>query len=94
VRQDVSENVETSTRNRAAHLGLSNRSLCRILYQDLKMYPYKIQITSKLIIGPIVTFELRSHRCKHRQSQTKLFAKNRNEQRSALLAQQRCKQAI
>uniref|UniRef100_A0A8D8SNF8 DUF4817 domain-containing protein n=2 Tax=Cacopsylla melanoneura TaxID=428564 RepID=A0A8D8SNF8_9HEMI len=50
-RQRVSDNIEsspgTSTRRRSTQLGMSRRSLQRIL-KDLKLFPYKIQIVQAL----------------------------------------------
>lgn len=48
VRADVQAEPKTSTRRRAAQLGLSERTLRRILHLDLHMYPYKIQTVFKL----------------------------------------------
>ena len=39
----VAQDVETSARRRATQLGISRRSLRRILVEDLKMFPYKLQ---------------------------------------------------
>ena len=40
--QDVEGEPGTSTRRRATQLGISRRSLRRILVEDLKMFPYKV----------------------------------------------------
>ncbi|KAL0851344.1 hypothetical protein ABMA28_007164 [Loxostege sticticalis] len=49
VREDVEECPETSTRRRATQLGISRRTLQRILVKDLKMFPYKTQMTHQLL---------------------------------------------
>lgn len=49
VRDSVHEEPSTSTRKRATQLGISRRSLQRILVKDLKMYPYKIQMVHQLL---------------------------------------------
>ncbi|KAL0868271.1 hypothetical protein ABMA27_007802 [Loxostege sticticalis] len=49
VRKDVEECPETSTRRRATQLGISRRTLQRILVKDLKMFPYKTQMTHQLL---------------------------------------------
>lgn len=48
VRASVLQSPRRSTRRRAATLGLSRRSLQRILHSELKFHPYKIMITQKL----------------------------------------------
>ncbi|CAK9826872.1 hypothetical protein ANTRET_LOCUS4642 [Anthophora retusa] len=48
VQQSIQENPETSTRRRSAELGLSRRSLRRILREDLMMFPYKVQLVQEL----------------------------------------------
>ncbi|CAH1114353.1 unnamed protein product, partial [Psylliodes chrysocephalus] len=47
VRESVEESAETSTRRRSAQLGLSRRSLQRIL-ATLHMFPYKIQLVQEI----------------------------------------------
>ena len=49
VAYDVKENPQTSTRRRCTQLGISRRSLQRILVKDLKMFPYKVQTVHKLL---------------------------------------------
>lgn len=49
VAQDVEEEPGTSTRQRATQLGISRRSLRRILVTDLKMFPYKVQTVHQLL---------------------------------------------
>ena len=49
VQDDVQDNPMTSLRKRGNQLGLSTRSLGRIL-KDMKFHPYKIQLTHKLEI--------------------------------------------
>ncbi|KAL0830466.1 hypothetical protein ABMA28_002631 [Loxostege sticticalis] len=49
VREYVEECPETSTRRRATQLGISRRTLQRILVKDLKMFPYKTQMTHQLL---------------------------------------------
>lgn len=51
VAADVQENPETSTRRRATQMGISRRSLQRILVKDLKMFPYKIQTAQQLLFA-------------------------------------------
>ena len=41
-------NPRVSTRNLSAQLGVSRRSLQRIIYDDLNLFLYKVQITSRL----------------------------------------------
>lgn len=48
VRASVAEDASTSTRKRSTQLKIGETSLRRILHQDLKMYPYKIQMTQRL----------------------------------------------
>lgn len=48
VRASVLQSPRRSTRRRAQTLGLSRRSLQRILSRELKFHPYKIMITQKL----------------------------------------------
>ncbi|KAJ8933605.1 hypothetical protein NQ318_002768 [Aromia moschata] len=45
VAADLEEDPQTSTRRRATQLGISRRSLQRILVTDLNMFPYKVQTT-------------------------------------------------
>ena len=49
VAQDVEEEPGTSTRRRATQLGIIRRSLRRILVEDLKMFPYKVQTMHQLL---------------------------------------------
>lgn len=49
VREDVVEKPRTSTRKRSTQLAISRRSLQRILVKDLRLFPYKIQVTQKLL---------------------------------------------
>lgn len=49
VAEDVMEAPSTSTRRRATQMGISRRSLQRILVQDLKMFPYKVQTVHQLL---------------------------------------------
>lgn len=49
VAEDVEVSPETSTRRRATQLGLSRRSLQRILVKDLNMFPYKVQSVHQLL---------------------------------------------
>lgn len=51
VSESVDEDPNTSARRRALELGLSTRSLGRILKQDLVMRPYKQQLTQELKPG-------------------------------------------
>ena len=39
--------LKTQTRQRSSHLGISQKSLQRILTKDLKLSPYKIQVTMR-----------------------------------------------
>lgn len=48
VKDSVRENPQVSTRKRSAALNLSRRSLQRILKLDLKLHPYKLQLTQEL----------------------------------------------
>jgi Helix-turn-helix domain (DUF4817) len=49
VTEDVEESPGTSTRRRATQLGISRRSLQRILVKELKMFPYKVQTVHQLL---------------------------------------------
>jgi len=49
VQADVRENPNTSYRRRALQLGLSATTLRRILKDDLHLFPYKVQITQRLL---------------------------------------------
>lgn len=49
VAADVAENEETSTRRRSTQLGVSRRTLQRILVKDLHMFPYKVQTVHQLM---------------------------------------------
>lgn len=49
VRASVERSPTTSSRRRSLELGLSDRTLRRIVRVDLHMYPYKIQITQKIL---------------------------------------------
>lgn len=44
----IQANPSVSTRNLSGQIGISRRSLQRILHDDLNLFPYKVQITSKL----------------------------------------------
>lgn len=48
VRDSINDNPETSTRRRAAQLGMNRRSLQRILRTDLKLFPYKLQLVQRV----------------------------------------------
>lgn len=48
-RESIEREPETSSRRRSLHIGVSDRSLRRIIHSDLHMFPYKIQITQKLL---------------------------------------------
>lgn len=48
VRESVQENPKQSINRRAQELGLSSTSTWRILRRDLKLHPYKIQLTQEL----------------------------------------------
>jgi len=54
VRRSVIEGPRRSTRRRASILGLSRRSLQRILHDELKFHPYKIMIVQKLLPSDFV----------------------------------------
>ena len=45
----ITDNPKTSTRKRASQLTISQSTLCRILKKDLKLKPYKIQLTQQLL---------------------------------------------
>ena len=45
----VTDNLNTSTRKRASQLTISQSTICRILKKDLKLKPYKIQLTQQLL---------------------------------------------
>ena len=45
----ITDNPKTSTRKRASQLNISQTTLCRILKKDLKLKPYKIQLTQQLL---------------------------------------------
>ncbi|GFY75311.1 putative transposase [Trichonephila inaurata madagascariensis] len=47
--QSVADGPSVSIRRRSSQLGISRRTLRRILKLDLKMYPYKIQIVQTLL---------------------------------------------
>lgn len=49
VRRDVITSPRRSTRRRAQALGMSRRSLQRILKQELKFHPYKIMVVQKIL---------------------------------------------
>lgn len=49
VAEDVQESPQTSTRQRCTQFGISRRSLRRILVEDLKMFPYKVQTVHQLL---------------------------------------------
>ena len=51
VRQGVLRSPQRSTRRRAITVGISRTSLRRILHNDLRYYPYKIQIVQALHHG-------------------------------------------
>ncbi|KAF2366556.1 Protein of unknown function DUF4817 [Trinorchestia longiramus] len=48
VSESVADRPTTSTRKRSPQLTMSRRSLQRILKEDLKYHPYKIQLTQEL----------------------------------------------
>jgi len=48
VASSIQANPSVSTRELSAQIGVSRRSLQRIIHDDLNLFPYKIQITSKL----------------------------------------------
>ena len=48
VSNSIQQDPRTSTRKRSSQLGISRRSVQRILTKDLKLYPYKIQLTHEL----------------------------------------------
>ena len=48
VASSIQANPRVSTRNLSAQLGVSRRSLQRIIHDDLNLFPYKVQITSRL----------------------------------------------
>lgn len=48
VKQSVREDPQMSTRKRSSVLNISRRSLQRILNLDLKLHPYKLQLTQEL----------------------------------------------
>ena len=48
VTSSIQANPRVSTHNLSAQLGVSRRSLQRIIYDDLNLFPYKVQITSRL----------------------------------------------
>lgn len=48
VASSIQANPRVSTRNLSAQIGVSRRSLQRIVHDDLNLFPYKVQITSKL----------------------------------------------
>lgn len=49
VRQSVAENPNVSYRRRSQQLNISGTTLRRILKQDLYMFPYKVQLTQRLL---------------------------------------------
>lgn len=49
VRESVAENPSTSTRRRSQQVNISDRSLRRILHDDLDMHAYKVQVTQELL---------------------------------------------
>lgn len=49
VEASVQADPRTSTRRRATQLGISRRTLQRILVKDLKMFPYKVQTVQQLL---------------------------------------------
>lgn len=49
VAADIAETRETSTRRRATQLGITRRTLQRILVKDLHMFPYKVQTVHQLM---------------------------------------------
>lgn len=48
VRESVAENPSTSIRHRSQQVGLTYSTTQRILTKDLKLHPYKLQITQEL----------------------------------------------
>ena len=54
VRKSVIESPRRFTRRRASILGLSRRSLQRILHGELNFHPYKIMIVQKLLPSDFV----------------------------------------
>ncbi|KAJ4425791.1 hypothetical protein ANN_27416 [Periplaneta americana] len=48
VRDSINDKPETSTRRRAAQLGMNRRSLQRILRTDLKLFAYKLQLVQRV----------------------------------------------
>jgi hypothetical protein len=49
VRTSVQQSAKRSARKHAMALGISSRSLRRILHTDLKLHPYKMMLTQELI---------------------------------------------
>lgn len=49
VRESVAENPDVSYRRRSQQLKISGTTLRRILKQDLQMFPYKVQLTQRLL---------------------------------------------
>jgi hypothetical protein len=49
VRQSVAVNPSVSYRRRSQQLNISGTTLRRILKQDLHMFPYKVQLTQRLL---------------------------------------------
>ena len=49
VQESVAESPTTSIRHRSQELGISPSVLWRILHKDLHLFPYKIQLTQKLL---------------------------------------------
>lgn len=48
VQSSVNENPNTSVRRRAQEVAISSASLWRILTEDLRMFPYKVQLVQEL----------------------------------------------
>ena len=48
VAANITDNTKTSIRKRASQLAISQSTLSRILKKDLKLKPYKIQLTQQL----------------------------------------------
>lgn len=49
VRTSVETSPRTSSRRRSAHLGIARTTPRRIIHSDLALYPYKIQVTNKIL---------------------------------------------
>lgn len=49
VRESVAENPHVSYRHRAQHFGVSGTTMRRILKDDLHLFPYKVQLTQRIL---------------------------------------------